>query len=94
MDPTELLVGEAAQSLRAGDITAESYAEALLARADANRDLNAFITLDRQSVLAAAHEAAAAPACTWYRPERATSVRMVMARSTSPPGASMPTAPP
>jgi len=57
MDLTELLVGEAAQSLRAGDVTAESYAEALLARADANRDLNAFITLDRQRVLAAGREA-------------------------------------
>ena len=57
MDSTELTVGEAARSLRAGDFTAESYAEALLARADAYRDLNAFITLDRQRVLAAAREA-------------------------------------
>ena len=57
MDATELTVREAAQSLRAGDITAESYVDALLARTDANRDLNAFITLDRQRALAAACEA-------------------------------------
>jgi indoleacetamide hydrolase len=40
--------------MKAGEMTAESYAEALLARADAEARLNAFITIDRAKVLEAA----------------------------------------
>ena len=49
----ELTVAEAADALAVGDMTAEAYAEALLARTDASADLNAFITLDRDRLLQA-----------------------------------------
>ena len=42
----DLGVGEAAKAIRTGEITAERLAEALLARASANANLGAFITLD------------------------------------------------
>ncbi len=57
MDITELTVGAAAQVLRAGDLTAESYTQALLDRAAAYTHLNAFITLDADQALAAARDA-------------------------------------
>lgn len=57
VDLTELTVGAAAQMLRAGDLTAESYTQALLDRAAARADLNAFITLDPDQALAAARDA-------------------------------------
>jgi mandelamide amidase len=43
--------------MRRGDITAERYATALLARCEALKALNAFITLDRDKVLEAARKA-------------------------------------
>jgi mandelamide amidase len=54
---TDLSATEAVTALRNGDITAETYAVALLDRCEALRDLNAFITLDRQRVLEAARSA-------------------------------------
>ena len=53
----DLGVGEAAKAIRAGEITAERLAEALLARASANANLGAFITLDPDHVRAAARKA-------------------------------------
>ena len=57
MNPTDLTVSQAAQSIRNSDMTAESYTEALLARADARVGLNAFITLDHEQARAAARDA-------------------------------------
>ncbi len=57
MDFADLTVSAAAQSLRAGDFSAEAYAQALLNRAEAHTNLNAFITLDRDQALTAAREA-------------------------------------
>ena len=54
---SELGVAEVAEALRAGDVTAERLADALLARAAANAHLNAFITLDPGQVRAAARAA-------------------------------------
>ncbi len=53
----DLGVGEAAKAIRFGEITAEQLAEALLARAAANANLGAFITLDPDQVRAAARKA-------------------------------------
>jgi indoleacetamide hydrolase len=53
----DLGVGEAAKAIRSGEITAERLAEALLARASANTNLGAFITLDPDYVRAAARKA-------------------------------------
>ena len=53
----DLGVGEAAKAISAGEITAERLAEALLARASANANLGAFITLDPDRVRAAARKA-------------------------------------
>jgi indoleacetamide hydrolase len=53
----ELGVGEAAAALRAGDLTAEALAEALLARCAATSALNAFISLEPDKVRAAARRA-------------------------------------
>ncbi len=53
----ELGVVEAAAAIRAGDITAEALASALLQRAQALSSLNAFVTLDADAVLAAARAA-------------------------------------
>ena len=53
----DLGVGEAAKAIRAGEITAEKLADALLARAAANKDLGAFITLDPARVREAARKA-------------------------------------
>jgi indoleacetamide hydrolase len=47
----------AATAVRNGDITSEAYAEALLQRARTLAELNAFITIDEASVLAAARDA-------------------------------------
>ena len=54
---TDLGVGEAAAKIRRGEITAEGLAAALLARSAKHSDLNAFITLDTECVLAAARAA-------------------------------------
>jgi mandelamide amidase len=47
----------ACDAMRKGDLKAEDYAAALLARCDAGKQLNAFISLDSAKVLEAAREA-------------------------------------
>lgn len=54
---SNLTATEAVEALRNGDITAEAYANALLAQADRLRALNAFITLRLDEVRHAAREA-------------------------------------
>ncbi len=54
---TNLSASEAVAAMRRGDITAETYATALLDRGEAWAGLNAFITLDRERVLAEARAA-------------------------------------
>ncbi len=54
---TALSATEAVAAMRGGRFTALAYAEALLARCAAGADLNAFITLDANSVRAAARVA-------------------------------------
>jgi len=61
-DLTELSVTDAAQLIRAGKVSSVELTEAYLARADRNKHLNAFITLDRNKALAAAAQADAARA--------------------------------
>jgi indoleacetamide hydrolase len=53
----DLGVAEAAKAIRVGDITAEALADALLARAGAQKSLNAFIALEPDKVRAAARAA-------------------------------------
>ena len=53
----DLGIGEAAKAIRTGEITAEKLADALLARAAANKDLNAFIALEPDRVREAARKA-------------------------------------
>lgn len=60
MTPDELIAlsaREAVTAMRNGRFTALAYSEALLARCAAGADLNAFITLDREAVLAQARAA-------------------------------------
>jgi Asp-tRNA(Asn)/Glu-tRNA(Gln) amidotransferase A subunit family amidase len=57
MGLTALTISEAAAALQRGEMTAETYAEALLARAAAAADLNAFIYHDPAQVRAAARSA-------------------------------------
>jgi mandelamide amidase len=54
---TELTATAAVQAMRNGDVKAEDYARALLDRAQALANLNAFRTLDREMVLEAARSA-------------------------------------
>ncbi|OLS97093.1 hypothetical protein BJF90_42855 [Pseudonocardia sp. CNS-004] len=54
---TELGVAAAAAAIRRGDITAESYASALLDQARAQSEIHSFVTIDESSVLAAASAA-------------------------------------
>ncbi|GAA1135386.1 amidase family protein [Kribbella jejuensis] len=54
---TELGVAAAAAAIRRGDITAESYAAALLDQARAQSAIHSFATIDESSVLAAASAA-------------------------------------
>ena len=56
-DLTQLSVTEAAQQIRARQVSSTELTRAYLDRADANRDLNAYITLDRAGALAAAQRA-------------------------------------
>src|SRR5260370_16791057 len=56
-DLHEFGVLEAAVAIRAGDITAETLAAALLQRAQAFGSLNAFVTLDADQIMAAARAA-------------------------------------
>jgi indoleacetamide hydrolase len=53
----ELGAAEAARAIRAGDLSAQALAEALLARCAAAQSLNAFITLEPERVRAAARSA-------------------------------------
>ncbi len=53
----ELSATEAVAAMRAGVLSAESYARALLERCAASQNLNAFITLEPETVLAAARAA-------------------------------------
>ena len=56
-DLTQLGVAEAAQLIRDKKITSAELTQAYIARADANQDLNAYITLDRAGAMAAARRA-------------------------------------
>jgi mandelamide amidase len=56
-DLTQLSVVDAAQLIRDKKVTSVELTQAYLARAEANADLNAFITLDRAGALAAAQRA-------------------------------------
>lgn len=56
-DVESLGLATAAAAVRNGDITSESYTAALLQRARALAELNAFITIDEAAVLAAARDA-------------------------------------
>ena len=53
----ELGVVEAAAAIRQGELTAEQLSSALLARADVQKQLNAFVTSDADAVLKAARDA-------------------------------------
>src|SRR5258705_9846943 len=61
VDLTELGVADAAELIRSRKVSSLELTQAYLARAEANRDLNAFITLDREGALAAARRAGAEP---------------------------------
>ena len=61
-DLTELSVTDAAQLIRAGKVSSVELTEAYLAKADRNKHLNAFITLDHDKARAAAEQADAARA--------------------------------
>src|SRR6266850_5680444 len=56
-DLTELTVTDAARLIALRKVTSVELTQAYLASAEANRDLNAFITLDRAGALAAAQRA-------------------------------------
>jgi Asp-tRNA(Asn)/Glu-tRNA(Gln) amidotransferase A subunit family amidase len=56
-DLTTLSAVDAIRAMREGDLPAEDYAAALLRRCEAGRPLNAFITLEPDRVLEAAHAA-------------------------------------
>ena len=56
-DVDSLGLATAAAAIRNGDITSEAYTAALLQRARALAELNAFITIDEAGVLAAARAA-------------------------------------
>ena len=53
----ELSVAEAAQAIRSGDLTAESLAGALIARTQANAELNAFVNFEPDAILESARNA-------------------------------------
>jgi indoleacetamide hydrolase len=57
VSPIDLTAVEAVAALRSGELRAEEYADALLARAERLSDLNAFITLRPDEVRRAAREA-------------------------------------
>jgi indoleacetamide hydrolase len=54
---TELTVSDAANAIKVGDMSAQEYAAALLARCKRHADLNAFITVDADVVLQEAEKA-------------------------------------
>lgn len=55
--PVALGVAEAAAAIRTGELSAETYAAALLRQAREQSDLNSFITIDEAAVMAAARDA-------------------------------------
>ena len=57
VDLTQLSVTDAAYLIRHGRVTSVEVTQAYLSRAEANADLNAFITLDRAGALAVARQA-------------------------------------
>jgi len=57
VDLTELGVADVAALIRAKKVTSVELTQAYLTRAEANRDLNAFITLDGAGALKAARRA-------------------------------------
>src|SRR5690349_21956319 len=61
-DPTQLSATEAAQLIRAGKLKSVDLVNALADRIEQNRDLNSFITFDREAALQAARAADAAAA--------------------------------
>ena len=56
-DLAELTVAAASAAIRKGDLSAERYAAALLARCDRLRHLKAFVALDRDAAMQAARDA-------------------------------------
>jgi len=56
-DLTELSAGEAAARIRAGTLKSEDLVRALADVIERRRDLNAFITFDRDRAIASAHKA-------------------------------------
>ncbi len=56
-DPAELTASQALSAFQKGELSAENYAKALLARAQACGNLNAFINQSDEALLAAAREA-------------------------------------
>jgi mandelamide amidase len=56
-DPADLSAAEAAKQIRAGKLKSEDLVNALADRIEKARDLNAFITFDREAALAAARAA-------------------------------------
>src|SRR5688572_4184634 len=56
-DLLEMSAVDAVAAMTKGDITAERYASALLARCEAAKALNAFITIEPERVLQAARDA-------------------------------------
>ena len=54
---TELSAGDIAAQIRAGNLKSEDVVKAMLDAAEKKKDLNAFITLDREGALKAAREA-------------------------------------
>jgi indoleacetamide hydrolase len=56
-DFASLGLAAAADAIRSGEITSEAYATALLRQARTMADLNSFITIDEDAVLAAAKNA-------------------------------------
>ena len=56
-DITQLGVADAARLIRDRILTSAELTQALIARADANAHLNAFVTLDRTGAMAAARQA-------------------------------------
>src|SRR2546429_7563282 len=85
---TELGVAAAAELIRSRKVSSLELTQAYLARAEANRDLNAFITLDREGALAAARRADAELALGARRKDALHGGPLVVKDNT--PGAGLP----